>query len=114
MVGLLFGGPGMEHPISCLSAVTVFSQLDRQRYRVLAMGWHRQGGFHVSENIQDLIDKPGDPKHGGVRRHGPIRELSDLGLNAIFPIVHGTAGEDGVLQGYLDLLGIPYAGSGVL
>lgn len=104
----------MEHPVSCLSAKTIFEHLDRQRYRVLAIGWHRQGGFLVSDNIQDLIDRPGDPNLGCVRRHGPPRELSDLGLNAVFPIVHGTFGEDGVLQGHLDLLGIPYAGSGVL
>lgn len=104
----------MEHAVSCLSAKTLFEQLDRLHYEVLAIGWHKEGGFHVSDDFNSLIENPGDPRLGAVRRHGPERLLNDLGLKALLPIVHGTAGEDGVLQGYLELLGIPYAGTGVL
>lgn len=129
---LLFGGRSSEHEISCVTAVGVLSAIDTTRYRVIPVGITKQGvtvladdqvgGFALdAEHMPEVHDN-------GTRIHWPesplARELTatradggteSLGeIDLVFPVLHGPYGEDGTLQGMLDLLDIRYVGSGVL
>jgi D-alanine-D-alanine ligase len=117
-IALLFGGRSGEHEVSLRSANSVSSVL-AGRHRVLPVLIDRQGRW--------LLQPEGTTRDTGGRAvfvmpspqdRGRLRLLSDASVaaepDAYFPLVHGTFGEDGTLQGLLDLAGVPYAGSGVL
>lgn len=112
-VAVIFGGQSSEHNISCLSAASVLAALDRDRYEVTAIGITRDGGwFYVS-------DDPADWARDGSRlpevSPTPMpTTFSQLDVDVVFPVLHGPYGEDGTIQGALELKGIPYVGSGVL
>ena len=102
-VGLLFGGANTEHEVSCNSAKGVLGALDRERYDVVLIGIDRGGRWHRVAAVDDLATA-----NGGTA-------LPDLdGLDVVLPILHGRFGEDGTVQGLLDLVGVPYVGCGVL
>jgi D-alanine-D-alanine ligase len=123
-VGLIFGGRSVEHDVSLVSARAVLNHLDRARYEVVPIGITREGRWLISGDARALLDKglercqgtpatlTGDPSVKGLvpigDGHAPVP------LDVIFPLVHGTGGEDGTLQGLLELAGLPYVGSGVL
>jgi len=132
-VAVLFGGRSGEHEISLLSARTVLSVLNREKYDVTQIGITHDGAWLVGENILEIFSQGSDTKeianqipamilpdptqHGlfGLRNtsHGKILErLSDLDL--VFPVLHGTFGEDGTIQGLLEMAEVAYVGSGVL
>lgn len=130
-VVLLFGGRSSEHSISCATAAGVLGAIDRTKYEVIPVGITRQGVFVPA------ID---DAAHWALRKgelatvefEGSIiefaldgtRELTvvtadgsreSLGaVDLVFPLLHGPFGEDGTMQGYLELVGVPYVGNGVL
>jgi len=112
-VGLLFGGRSVEHEVSIVSARSILSALDRTRYEVSLLGIDPDGRWHLADAETPLVEVfdapeiflPPIPAPGGSDR---------LRLDVLFPIVHGRGGEDGSLQGLLDLTEIPYVGSGVL
>ena len=134
-VGVIFGGRSVEHEVSLVSARAIMQALDPRRYEVVPIGITRQGRWVLGDAHCAL---PPDPSVGGlVRLRNGGREVglaafprSPLGtaraggrarraagpgrLDVVFPIVHGTGGEDGTLQGLLDLADIPYVGAGVL
>ncbi|TVT21795.1 D-alanine--D-alanine ligase [Amycolatopsis acidiphila] len=129
-VAVVFGGRSTEHTISCVSAGSVLASLDPERFEVVPIGITQEGGWvlgtsdpatleirgselpTVDETGQALV-LAGDPTH---------RELVSLdsgaaalgGVDVVFPVLHGAFGEDGTIQGLLELAGIPYVGAGVL
>jgi len=112
-VCVIFGGQSSEHNISCLSASSVLAALDRTKYRVSAVGITTSGGWYrVSDDPADWT-REGN-KLPEVRPTGPEISLADVSADVVFPVMHGPYGEDGTIQGALELRGIPYVGSGVL
>jgi len=102
-VALIFGGVSSEHEVSIASATDVLAHLDRSRFSPVLIGIDRAGGWHRLHQIDDLALAP-----RGSR-------LPDLdGVDLAFPVLHGRFGEDGTVQGLLELAGIPYVGCGVL
>src|SRR5680860_1287790 len=130
-VVLLFGGRSSEHSISCATAGGVLAAIDRDRYRIIPVGITRTGAFVLEEDdpVKFGLDGTELPAvvDNGTRVQWPDstsnRELTvtdaagsrSLGrVDLVFPILHGPFGEDGTIQGMLELLGLPYVGSGVL
>ncbi|MET0813025.1 MAG: D-alanine--D-alanine ligase family protein [Microbacterium sp.] len=130
-VAVLFGGRSSEHSISSATAGGVLRAIDRDRFRVIPIGITRDGAFVLEDDDPDkfALDKDRLPEvvDNGTRIVWPdstlTRELKvtdaagtrSLGeVDVVLPILHGRFGEDGTIQGMLELLGIPYAGAGVL
>lgn len=134
-VALLFGGRSGEHGISCVTAGGFLAAIDRTRYDVVAVGITREGRYVVaSTDPSDWVIRDGRapevPAEGievllpaGVHRPGTrslLRQVRDgrvepfAEIDIVLPLLHGPYGEDGTVQGLLDLLDVPYAGSGVL
>jgi D-alanine-D-alanine ligase len=124
-VGVVFGGRSGEHEVSLVSAASVMQALDKTRYEVIPVGISPQGRWISSDKALDLLKRKAgsenEPEHFLVpepQRRGLVpadgAPGNDLGLDVIFPLVHGTFGEDGTLQGLLELANLPYVGAGVL
>jgi D-alanine-D-alanine ligase len=123
-VGILFGGQSAEHEISILSARNVLEALDRSRFEPLLIGIDKSGRW-LLQDAQRLLTSARDPRQVRIEEGAPARlpsAFGDKGVQAapssipdvIFPVLHGTMGEDGAVQGLLELAGIPYVGAGVL
>jgi D-alanine-D-alanine ligase len=127
---ILFGGRSAEHEVSLLSARNVFLALDRDRFDPLLVGIDKQGRWRI-EPEKTLLEATGDPRllklaTGGqelaVPVHPPTTEVSVqdpsrplLGTDdVVFPVLHGTYGEDGTVQGLLELADVAYVGPGHL
>jgi D-alanine-D-alanine ligase len=148
-VGILFGGRSGEHEVSLLSAASVFSAIDKNKYDVVPIGITKEGRWVTAGDAEQLLKgeaagqshlRAGDPdatSSAAVLAHGEAvivppepqrnalspfqtdaltRRASDRAINVdvIFPVLHGTFGEDGTIQGLLELADIPYVGAGVL
>ncbi|MEO6205163.1 MAG: D-alanine--D-alanine ligase family protein [Mycobacteriales bacterium] len=127
-VAVVFGGRSTEHAISCVSAASVLAALDPTRYDVVAVGITEQGRWVLGPTdpsalaiqggvLPAVLDGravavPGDPTAGGLVALDGQGVLP--GVDVVFPVLHGPYGEDGTIQGLLELAGIPYVGSGVL
>ena len=128
-VGIIFGGKSSEHEVSLLSAKAIYESLDRDKYEPVLIGIDKNGSWHVRDKSQFLAYAE-DPKriclHGEKEELAIIPERNSFFLTTLsassaqpvidvaFPIVHGTNGEDGTIQGLLKLAGIPFVGAGVL
>lgn len=129
-VGVLFGGRSAEHEVSILSARNVIAALDPGRFEAVPIGITRDGRW-VQQSLQRLLREKGDPRFVQLCAEGPEVSLlaplrceltSDSGsspearpaLDVIFPVLHGPLGEDGTIQGLLEVAGLPYVGAGVL
>ena len=128
-VAVVLGGRSTEHAISCVSAGSVLAALDRDRYDVVAVGITPEGRWVLVPDDPALLSisgrelpsvkdgqavaLPGDPTVGGLvpLEDGPAVLGS---VDVVFPVLHGPWGEDGTLQGLLEMAGVPYVGSGVL
>jgi D-alanine-D-alanine ligase len=122
---LLFGGQSAEHDVSRVSAVAVARALDPARYEVVPVGITREGRWLLAEAARAALDA-GDvpsafPVEGPPVRMSESAELvrldaaASLGsIDVVFPLLHGPYGEDGTVQGLLELAGLPYVGAGVL
>ena len=114
-VGVLFGGQSGEHEVSLASAASVLRALDPDRFEGILLGISREGRWMVDGDPMDLLrrgaapppDDPRDPLGLGAA----ARRLQ--GLDVAFPVLHGPYGEDGTVQGFLELLDVPYVGAGV-
>ena len=131
-VALLFGGRSSEHTISCATAGGVLSAIDRSKYTVIPIGITRDGAFTLQpDDAEHFTLNPSampEVDDNGTRVHFPssatTREFTvtdaqgqttSLGdVDVVFPILHGPFGEDGTVQGLLELTGLPYVGNGVL
>ena len=131
-VAVVFGGRSSEHSISCLSAGSVLAHLDRDRFEVVPVGIARDGAWVLgTDDPRELairgrtlpsVDEdrtalalPGDPTRGGLLVLDADRAGEVLaGVDVVFPVLHGPYGEDGTIQGLLEMAGLPYVGAGVL
>jgi D-alanine-D-alanine ligase len=124
-VGVLFGGRSGEHEVSLVSAASVIKALDSAKFEVVPIGISREGRWHMGSGsrgpLSEVLKKgqavipsadPSGPKFFARDRQGGTKRVR--GVDVIFPVLHGTFGEDGTLQGLLELAGIPYVGAGVL
>jgi D-alanine-D-alanine ligase len=103
---VLFGGVSSEHEISLRSAASVLAAIDRARYVPVLLGIRRDGTWRTGAPDRDLADV--------VANGEPVADLRALAPDVVFPVLHGPHGEDGTIQGLLEILGLPYVGSGVL
>src|SRR5690242_3001109 len=135
-VGVLFGGRSSEHEISLRSALTVMSAMDPERYEIVPIGIDREGRWFLERDaLKVLADTTPDlralaagdtpvtllpsrtlvptPAENGA---APAVSAGKFGgpLDVVIPVLHGTYGEDGTMQGFLELAGVPYVGAGVL
>jgi D-alanine-D-alanine ligase len=129
-VGVIFGGRSGEHEVSLMSARSVLSALDPLKYEVVQIGITHEGAWLTGEDVLGAFEQgrlnglaPAsvlpDPTHSGLyaMRGSDSHQLRmDLlhNLDVIFPVLHGTFGEDGTLQGMMELADIAYVGAGVL
>ena len=117
-VAILCGGPGSEHEISCLSAAGVLSAIDRTRFEPILIGITRQGkwmllplDYPLAMQNKHLPSITGDFPEVIRTRGGLTSNGEKLPIDRIFPVLHGTYGEDGQLQRELALVGTKYVGS---
>ena len=135
-IGVIFGGQSGEHEVSLVSARAVLNGLDPARYDVVPIGIHKNGQWVAGgdvlatlESVADAALLPGGGDHVQppqvpaqitvsphliLRGDGGAVSQQIQGLDVVFPVLHGPMGEDGTIQGLLDLAGIPYVGCGVL
>lgn len=122
-VAVLFGGRSAEHSVSLQSAQSVLSALDPDRFEVLPVGITPEGRFLVGgDPMLMLAGTEGEPRveqavyiEEGTRALQPLQAAGDLqSVDVVFPVLHGPYGEDGTLQGFLELADVPYVGAGVL
>ncbi|MBM7805520.1 D-alanine-D-alanine ligase [Geodermatophilus bullaregiensis] len=129
-VAVVFGGRSAEHAISCVSAGSVMAALDPDRYEVVPVGIARDGRWVLPDPGQRLaitdgrlpevtggtaVSLVGDPGGRGLAVLEPAAAIGPAltEVDVVFPVLHGTYGEDGTIQGLLEMSGLPYVGSGV-
>jgi D-alanine-D-alanine ligase len=122
-VGVLFGGRSGEHEVSLISAASVIGALDPAKYEAVPIGITKDGrwlaGTAAHKMLPDVLRTgeqvmlSADPNVAALVHVGDSRPDA-LHVDVVFPVLHGTFGEDGTVQGLLDLAGLPYVGSGVL
>ncbi len=126
-LGILFGGRSGEHEVSLMSARSVISVLDKSKYNVVEIGITHQGEWVTGDNVSDAMSKNDtghlprifilpEPNNAIVyRRAVDTNTISPLAkLDVVFPVLHGSYGEDGTLQGLLEMADLAYVGAGVL
>ena len=124
-IGVLFGGRSGEHEVSLLSAASILRALDPAKYNVIPIGITKAGEWIVADAAQALLSGSTPSRRAASAKKSAPRKTSTLAtstlplpnapaLDLVFPVLHGTFGEDGTIQGLLELAGLPYVGSGVL
>jgi D-alanine-D-alanine ligase len=139
-VGILFGGRSGEHEVSLLSAASVLRAIDRKKFDLTPIGITREGRWLAAADANHLLNgdasavarrlRAGDPEatpgakllHEGIptllapepRSSTTLNQGQEKSLDVVFPVLHGTFGEDGTIQGLFELAGIAYVGAGVL
>ncbi len=109
-VGILFGGQSGEHDVSLMSVQSVLAAIDHERYDIVLMGIDKNGRWLFDHPLERLL--AGESAPANAPRWPDHAHLA--GVDIIFPVLHGPFGEDGVVQGFFELAGIPYVGNGVL
>ena len=119
-VGVIFGGRSGEHEVSLRSAAFVMSSLDREKYDVVEIGIGKRGEWLLDADPMRRLSAapPADPGAAlpvtlPTARTPAATGASAGNLDVVFPVLHGTYGEDGTVQGLLELADLPYVGSGV-
>ena len=127
-VAVVFGGRSEEHSISCVSAGSVLAALDPERYEVVPVGITRDGRWVLHDGSALAIEGGRLPEVTGGTAVSLIGDPAGRGLavldagqaigrltevDVVFPVLHGAYGEDGTIQGLLEMSGLPYVGSGV-
>jgi D-alanine-D-alanine ligase len=135
-VAVIFGGKGPEHAVSCMGGGNMLRSIDRDKYEVIPVGITRDGHWvlaadepaRLTAGGNDLpsveaVAKPGqhvvpwaDPAGQAVATFSEPGEIPNLlgQVDVVLPVLHGPFGEDGTIQGLLEMAGVPYVGSGVL
>jgi D-alanine-D-alanine ligase len=133
-IGIIFGGRSGEHEISIRSAMTVIEQIDRKNYEVTPIAISKNGEWlnpidsaallpaelHelLAEDTEKYTNEPvallGDTGYKGLAKFGLNDDKGSYPLDVVFPVLHGTFGEDGTIQGLFEMADIPYVGCGVL
>ena len=113
-IGLIFGGRSVEHKVSVASARTICRALNTAGHSVKPLGVGPDGGWVPAAIAQSALDGKIDQlPPGGRPIVASLRVLLEATVDAFFPIIHGTWGEDGTLQGLCEMLDVPYVGAGV-
>lgn len=131
-VAIVFGGRSTEHEISCVSAGSIISALDPDEYEVIPVGITRDGQWvltsadpsqlaitdrrlpEITASAGTAVVLPADPTERGLMVLDSARGGAALsGVDVVFPVLHGAYGEDGTIQGLLEMAGIPYVGANV-
>lgn len=128
-IGVLYGGRSGEHDVSLCSAASVFSALDRNKYEVTAIGIDRDGRWYVQDKPEIVSDKDFGRKMALKKRgiwlvshfeqenklhlYDIKNKNKEVVVDIVIPVLHGTFGEDGTLQGLLELAMVPYVGADV-
>jgi D-alanine-D-alanine ligase len=126
-VGVLFGGRSGEHEVSLASAASVIRGLDPNKYEPIPIGITKEGHWRVGVGAQKMLPEvlrggqpvmmtadPTDASLVPLGGNGSEAGAAAHKLDVVFPVMHGTYGEDGTIQGLLDLAGLPFVGAGVL
>jgi D-alanine-D-alanine ligase len=123
-VGVLFGGRSGEHEVSLASAASVIRALDPEKYEAVPIGISKDGRWLVGTGAQKLLSEvlksgervslPPDPTASALVPLTPGTGHPSVTMDVVFPVLHGTFGEDGTVQGLLELANLPYVGTGVL
>ena len=123
-IAVLFGGQSSEHVVSCMSAANVIDQIDKDKYDLLLIGITEEGEWILTPSVEEIRN---DTWRGG-RTHAVLSPdatkkcviisegdaTKEVRVDVVFPVLHGLRGEDGTVQGLLELARIPYVGCGVL
>ncbi|MCK4450095.1 MAG: D-alanine--D-alanine ligase, partial [Anaerolineae bacterium] len=128
-VGVIFGGRSGEHEVSLASARSVMSAMDKEKYEIVPIGITKEGRWIASGDplmaleagdagVSQPVALLGDPSRRGLMRledtDQAVKATRLAELDVVFPVLHGPYGEDGTVQGLLELAGIPYVGAGVI
>ncbi len=120
-VMLLFGGQSAEHDVSRVTAVAVAAALDPDKYEIVPVGITTDGRWLLAADAQRMLASrardalpPAFDVRGELVPLPTIASRSELDIDVVIPLLHGPYGEDGTVQGLLELAGLPYVGSGVL
>src|SRR3712207_3119926 len=134
-IGVVFGGRSGEHEISIRSAKAVIENIDKNKYEVIPLAIGPEGTWLPPEKALNLLDPQtaelvpagpltghdgpvamiGDTKYKGITAFAaPPTEAYTTPVDVVFPVLHGTYGEDGTIQGLFEMADIPYVGCGVL
>ncbi|HEY9287242.1 MAG TPA: D-alanine--D-alanine ligase family protein [Candidatus Dormibacteraeota bacterium] len=132
-VGVLFGGRSTEHEVSVLSAQSIIAAMDPQKFEPVPLYIDKEGRWRVGDSIKRLVTNedgrnyvylPPDPTQRSLVSANGLSSSPDLrgedpggglpALDVVFPVFHGLNGEDGTIQGVLELANLPYVGAGVL
>jgi len=138
-VGIIYGGRSGEHEVSIASAAAVVQNLDKQRYEAIPIRIEKDGRWLLADRLPTsatasevieqgrthvgrlarggreahLVAHPGDEQILTIEK-GEAAQITGMGLDVVFPVLHGPYGEDGTVQGLLELANVPYVGCGVL
>ncbi|MGB9867856.1 MAG: D-alanine--D-alanine ligase family protein [Bacillota bacterium] len=126
VVCVVFGGKSGEHEVSLMSATSILRELDRQKFDVVSVGVAKSGKWYWVADPQEVLKlgyvpdgwgpevvvRPGYGDCGFVLQEGG--QLTPVRVDVVFPVLHGTFGEDGTVQGLLEMVGVPYVGAGVI
>ena len=130
-LGVFFGGKSVEHEIAVITANQAYGSIDKEKYEIIPIYISKQGLMYTGDNLFELSEYKdmkklienctqvvlvNDGQKVNILRY-PIKKFGENIINSIdvaFPIMHGTNGEDGTIQGYLELLGLPYIGCDIL
>ncbi len=128
-VGILFGGRSAEHEVSLQSAKNIIEAIDKQKYEVILIGIDKEGRWnHIDDSVYfqlfENAESPALPEFTDSMSVIPYRGKQEFlilpdgrsigTIDVVFPVLHGTFGEDGTIQGLLKLAGLPFVGSDVL
>ena len=121
---VLFGGRSSEHEVSCVSATTVISNMNTEKYEIYAVGITKEGRWVLTDSVEEIKDgswvnskkqavlSPDTTEKAlYIMENGAMTKVT---VDVAFPVLHGLNGEDGTVQGLFELAGIPYVGCGVL
>jgi D-alanine-D-alanine ligase len=123
-IAVLFGGQSSEHEISCVSAITIISNIKEEFYNIVLIGITQEGKWIKVKDTEEIktgswrenkttaVISPDATQKGILTLNGSKVEIQKI--DVIFPVLHGLYGEDGTVQGLFELAGIPYVGCGVL
>lgn len=124
VIAVLFGGQSSEHEVSCVSATTIINHIDKDAYDIIIIGITKEGHWLRADSVKDIVSgqwknskvsaviSP-DASDGGILITEKGRTYLEK-VDVIFPALHGMYGEDGTVQGLIELSKIPYVGCGVL
>jgi D-alanine-D-alanine ligase len=128
-VGILFGGRSAEHEVSLLTAKSVVAAIDKAKYELILLGIDKQGRWHtfppeaflLRDARVETVQLPASNEEVSLLPYKKDSQILNIGekemwqaVDVVFPLVHGTNGEDGTIQGLLKLAQVPFVGAGVL